>query len=343
MKRTNVKGLFLILTVVLLSVFSNADAQRYRNKSNLGNEEMVKFVALKNGDIVEFNWVINSTRIIKTIELRKGSMNSNSIEWETVKTITNEDKKYIDYLPDLGKVFYKLILTDDSGVTSEYEPEFRLKKDGDWELAPAYDLCHAYRPDSIWVSQHALSINGKRKDISRDDLMTFAKSMNIKKADEIITESNDIVLLWNEYAEETKVNTMLRNSIQETLLNMGNEKNSTTSKVPDTDTYAHMLYLSNFLREPTIPSAIEALQLPPGSLGLDAGCGIGSHTLLLAEAVAPAGHVTGLDLSPEFLIHAKQIAERSGLSEQVSFREGDLNKLPFDDDTIGKWGTVIGK
>ena len=130
MKRTNVKGLFLILTVVLLSVFSNADAQRYRNKSNLGNEEMVKFVALKNGDIVEFNWVINSTRIIKTIELRKGSMNSNSIEWETVKTITNEDKKYIDYLPDLGKVFYKLILTDESGVTSEYEPEFRLKKDG---------------------------------------------------------------------------------------------------------------------------------------------------------------------------------------------------------------------
>jgi demethylmenaquinone methyltransferase/2-methoxy-6-polyprenyl-1,4-benzoquinol methylase len=79
---------------------------------------------------------------------------------------------------------------------------------------------------------------------------------------------------------------------------MGNETNSTTSKVSDTDTYAHMLYLSNFLREPIIPSAIEALQFPPGSLGLDAGCGIGSHTLLLAEAVAPAGHVTGLDLSP---------------------------------------------
>jgi len=46
------------------------------------------------------------------------------------------------------------------------------------------------------------------------------------------------------------------------------------------------------------------------ALGLDAGCGIGHHTLLLAEAVAPAGHVTGLDLSPEFLIHAKEIAKR---------------------------------
>jgi hypothetical protein len=91
---------------------------------------MVKFTALKNGDIVEFNWVINSTRVIKTIELKKGNLSSNSIDWVTVKQITNEDKKYIDYLPDLGKVFYKLILTDDAGKVSEYEPEFKVKKGG---------------------------------------------------------------------------------------------------------------------------------------------------------------------------------------------------------------------
>ena len=41
---------------------------------------------------------------------------------------------------------------------------FMLKKDGKWQLAPAYDLCHAYRPNSMWVSQHALSVNGKRTD-----------------------------------------------------------------------------------------------------------------------------------------------------------------------------------
>ncbi len=124
------KGLILILSFAFTVVFTNARAQRYRNQNNLGSEEMVKFVALKNGDVLEFNWVINSTRHIKTIELRKGSLNSNSVDWETVKTITQDDKKYIDYLPDLGQVFYKLILTDESGVTSEYEPEFRLKKDG---------------------------------------------------------------------------------------------------------------------------------------------------------------------------------------------------------------------
>ncbi len=124
------KGFYLLLTLASLSIFSNADAQRYRNKSNLGYEEMVKFIALRDGDIVEFKWVINSTRVIKSIELRKGNLISNSVEWETVKKITDEDKKYIDYMPDLGQVFYKLILIDDSGTTSEYEPEFRLKNDG---------------------------------------------------------------------------------------------------------------------------------------------------------------------------------------------------------------------
>ncbi len=44
--------------------------------------------------------------------------------------------------------------------------------------------------------------------------------MNIKKADKIITEINEKVSSWNNYAEETKVKTELRDSIKKTLLNM---------------------------------------------------------------------------------------------------------------------------
>ena len=112
------------------------------------------------------------------------------------------------------------------------------------------------------------------------------------------------------------------------------KKNDIGGKAHDTDTYAHKLSLSDLLREPVIRSAIQALQLPSGSRGLDAGCGIGSHTLLLTEAVGPAGHVTGLDLSPDLLVHAKETAKKSGLEEQVSFQQGDVNRLPFDDDTF---------
>ncbi len=97
---------------------------------------------------------------------------------------------------------------------------FRLKKDEDWELAPAYDLCHAYRPGSKWVSQHALSINGKRQNITKHDLLTVAKSMNIKKAEQILVQINEIIQDWSQYAEQTKVDHKLRDAIQRTLISL---------------------------------------------------------------------------------------------------------------------------
>lgn len=97
---------------------------------------------------------------------------------------------------------------------------FRLKQGEKWELAPAYDLCHAYRPGSQWVSQHSLSVNGKRKGISRDDLLEVGRAMNIKKAAAIINEINEVVGTWNYYADEVGVNERLRDRIASTLVNL---------------------------------------------------------------------------------------------------------------------------
>jgi ubiquinone/menaquinone biosynthesis C-methylase UbiE len=102
----------------------------------------------------------------------------------------------------------------------------------------------------------------------------------------------------------------------------------------DATEYIHKLSGANPLREPVLREAVRSLRLPPGSHGLDAGCGIGQPALLLAEAVGPAGHVTGLDVSPHLLRHAEEIAARSGMSERISLEEGDIASLPFDDDTF---------
>jgi demethylmenaquinone methyltransferase/2-methoxy-6-polyprenyl-1,4-benzoquinol methylase len=99
---------------------------------------------------------------------------------------------------------------------------------------------------------------------------------------------------------------------------------------PGMDDYARSLWVSNPLRAPVMQAAVRALDLPPGSRGLDAGCGIGLQAALLAEAVGPAGHVTGLDTSPAFLEHARRLTHVSGLSGRVSFQAGDLNALPFE-------------
>jgi len=98
--------------------------------------------------------------------------------------------------------------------------------------------------------------------------------------------------------------------------------------------YVEMATVFNRLREPVLRSAIETLKFPSGSRGLDAGCGIGLQALVLAEAVGATGHVTGLDLSPEFLVYARDMVKKAGLSERISFREGDVKNLPFDDDTF---------
>jgi demethylmenaquinone methyltransferase/2-methoxy-6-polyprenyl-1,4-benzoquinol methylase len=103
-----------------------------------------------------------------------------------------------------------------------------------------------------------------------------------------------------------------------------------------TDTNAFIRTAANFqpLMEPTVRAAIRALELPPGSHGLDAGCGTGLQSLLLAEAVGPGGHVTGVDISPAFLRHAEEWVQASSSAEQVSFCQGDVRHLPFDDGTF---------
>jgi ubiquinone/menaquinone biosynthesis C-methylase UbiE len=98
----------------------------------------------------------------------------------------------------------------------------------------------------------------------------------------------------------------------------------------DMESLAQMALLSNCLREPLLRSAIQALHFPLGSRGLDAGCGLGLQTLLLAESVGVAGHVTGLDLYAELLEYARELVSQAGMSERISFHQGDLNELPFE-------------
>jgi serine/threonine-protein kinase HipA len=95
---------------------------------------------------------------------------------------------------------------------------FLLRQGGTWELAPAYDLCHAYRPGSEWVSQQALSINGKRKNIAKTDLLAVGESIRCKKAAEIVDEIKNTVHQWKDFADEVNVKGSLRDEIANTLL-----------------------------------------------------------------------------------------------------------------------------
>ena len=101
-----------------------------------------------------------------------------------------------------------------------------------------------------------------------------------------------------------------------------------------TRSYLEKILDTNPLRVPTLTSAVRELELPKSSRGLDVGCGAGLQCLLLAEEVGNEGHVTGLDVSAEFLSYAEEMVERAYLAKRISFKKGDAASIPFDDGTF---------
>lgn len=97
---------------------------------------------------------------------------------------------------------------------------FTMDQSGEWSLSPAFDVCYAYRPSSSWVSQHCLSVNGKRKHIEKADLLEVARKMNIKNANEIIDQIDQVISRWKDYANDQKVDPELRDTIQGTFVRM---------------------------------------------------------------------------------------------------------------------------
>jgi ubiquinone/menaquinone biosynthesis C-methylase UbiE len=68
---------------------------------------------------------------------------------------------------------------------------------------------------------------------------------------------------------------------------------------------------------------------PDGSRVLEAGCGVGAQTVILAKR-SPGARFTSVDISPTSLAQARTAVEQHGFTN-VTFHEGDIFALPFDD------------
>lgn len=82
---------------------------------------------------------------------------------------------------------------------------FLMDRQGKWTLSPAYDMGFAYNPKGGWTAQHQMSINGKFDDITRQDLLEFARRNNIKEAAEIIDRIAEVSSRWPLLARECEV------------------------------------------------------------------------------------------------------------------------------------------
>ncbi len=72
----------------------------------------------------------------------------------------------------------------------------------------------------------------------------------------------------------------------------------------------------------------------PGERVLDIACGTGVLTRLVAKSIGPNGRVVGLDLSPEMLAVARNIAPDPSGAAPIEWREGDASAIPFENETF---------
>jgi SAM-dependent methyltransferase len=71
---------------------------------------------------------------------------------------------------------------------------------------------------------------------------------------------------------------------------------------------------------------------PAGSTVLEAGCGIGAQTCIIANKNTDI-NIVSVDISPESLAAAKEATSAAGITN-VTFKHADIFELPFDKDSF---------
>ena len=84
---------------------------------------------------------------------------------------------------------------------------FLMDRDGQWSLSPAFDITWSFNPAGDWTATHQMSVNGKRDQFTRADLLAIGRSAQLKRgraeaiAEEVIAAVRD----WPLYAAEANV------------------------------------------------------------------------------------------------------------------------------------------
>lgn len=94
---------------------------------------------------------------------------------------------------------------------------FMMSKDGEWSLAPAYDLTYPFDPYQHNLKFHKMTINGKTKSISREDLLAVGKRVGIRNAksyiDDVVSSVQEFKKLASTFPISNKTVTILGDEI----------------------------------------------------------------------------------------------------------------------------------
>lgn len=86
---------------------------------------------------------------------------------------------------------------------------FLMDEYGEWQLSPAYDVCHSFDPTNTWVRRHLMLVDGKGDAanepddaITYDDLIAFADKHGVTGAADILADVTAAVDSWPHFASQ---------------------------------------------------------------------------------------------------------------------------------------------
>jgi serine/threonine-protein kinase HipA len=77
-------------------------------------------------------------------------------------------------------------------------------------------LIWSYNPAGSWTNRHQMSINGKRDDFTRADLLTIAQQYGLKDAADLIDQVTAAAADWPQFAKEAGVKSDQQRTISKT-------------------------------------------------------------------------------------------------------------------------------
>lgn len=154
------------------------------------------------------------------------------IHMQTLAAINPEAHSYEDLIAtcrelsisesQVEQIFTRMVFNVLANNTDDHNKNFSflLEKNGNWRLAPAYDMTFIFNLNGTGPNiERRLSIGGKTSEITKTDLIDFAKQNDIKNATAIINHVADSVKKFDKYAEICNISQPWRGIILKTITN----------------------------------------------------------------------------------------------------------------------------
>ena len=124
---------------------------------------------------------------------------------QAIETIARLSLPIDDVEQQVRRAFFNVVARNHGDQVKNIA--FLMNRQGEWRLAPAFDMTYAYNPDGAWTSRRQMRLNGKRDGFSSADLFAFAATAGLKKrrAQALLSDVGNAVRNWGRHADQAGV------------------------------------------------------------------------------------------------------------------------------------------